>query len=136
MRVIPLIGVLLAVFITPSAAETLTFKCSFGPPVPADIVYVVNSDAKDVAIVGGFGTHKGFVLSYNTDFFYVIEPNAGASVATVLFFKANEIPVGIRTTLGKITEEQYQGMPTSVQLSSDKSRFMAVASSGRCPIQR
>jgi len=44
-------------------------KCSFGGVVPQEIVYVINGEAKDVAIIGGFGTHKGLLLSYTEGFY-------------------------------------------------------------------
>ena len=50
-------------------ADTLTMKCSFGGVVPQEIVYVINGEAKDVAIIGGFGTHKGLLLSYTEGFY-------------------------------------------------------------------
>jgi hypothetical protein len=125
-----------ACFTKPALAETLTFKCSFRGLIPQEIVFVVNGEAKDVAIIGDFGTHKGFVVSYNEGFFYIIEPNAGASVATILYMKADDVPVGVRTTLGRLNESQYAGIPDELKLSSDKLLFMVATAKGRCPVQR
>ena len=50
--------------ITSSAlAETLTMKCSFEGIIPQEIVYVINSSARDVAVIGEFGTHQAVLLN-------------------------------------------------------------------------
>jgi hypothetical protein len=116
--------------------DTVTLKCSFKGIISQDIVYVVNEAAKDVAIIGDFGTHQGFVLTYNKAFFYILEPNNGASVATLLYILPDDTPVGIRTTLGIITPEQFRDIPTEMKLASDKLNFIAAISKGRCPIQK
>jgi hypothetical protein len=117
-------------------ADTVTFKCSFTGGVPQQIVYVVNSVAQDVAVIGDFGTHNAHVLTYTDGFYYVLEPNNGASVATIIYLKAGETPVGVRTTLGLISQDQFQGIPEDLRLSSERLRFIAATAKGQCPIQR
>ncbi len=126
----------LASLASTSFADTLTFKCSFKGLIPQDIVYVINSEAKDVAVIGNFGTHQAFMLSYNEGFFYILEPNAGASAVTILYVHADDTAVGVRTTLGRLTDAQYAGIPDVLKLSGDKLRFMATDAKGRCPVQR
>ena len=131
-----LFGLILACLTTPSVAKTVTFKCSFQGLIPQEIVYVVNSESKDVAIVGDFGTHQGHVINYNEKFFYVLEPNLGASVATILYLYAGDTPVGVRTLLGELTDAQAAQMSDATKLSSEFHHFMAVMGKGRCPVQR
>lgn len=130
------IGVLLA-GANATQADTITFKCSFTGEVPhQQIVYVVNSVAQDVAVIGDFGTHNAHLVTYTDGFYYILEPNNGASVATILYLKADETPVGVRTTLGLISQDQFQGIPKDLRLSSERLRFMAVTGKGECPLQR
>jgi hypothetical protein len=119
-----------------SNADTLVFKCSFEGVISQDITYVIDSETKAVTIVGAFDTHHGLMASYNKGFFFVIEPNAAASVVTVLYFAVGETPVGIRSTLGLVNEQQYQSLPAEVRLATERLRFMAFDNKGRCPIQR
>jgi hypothetical protein len=125
-----------SISLTSSFADSVTFKCSFNGLVPQTLVYVINSEAKNAAVIGDFGTHEAFVLSYNEGFFYIIEPNVGASVATILYLHADETPIGVRITLGRISDDQYAGIPDELKLSSENLRFMTVAGRGRCPVQR
>jgi hypothetical protein len=115
-----------------ASAETLTLKCSFVGLVPQEITYNVNRDTKEVQVIGEFGTHKGMLLNKTEGFFYILEPNLGASVATIIYSMSGETPVGIRSTLGKLNEDQFQGIPGDLKISSEKLRFMAVSVKGRC----
>jgi hypothetical protein len=124
------------VSLTTSFADTVTFKCSFTGLLPETLVYVLDTEAKDAAVIGDFGTHKAFVLSYDQAFFYIIEPNVGASVATILYLQADETPVGVRTILGRISDKQYARIPDELKLSSENLQFVAVTAKGRCPVQR
>jgi len=119
----------------PTFADPLTLKCSFVGPIPQDITYNVNGDSKEVEVIGEFGTHKGLLLSNTEGFFYVLEPSSGASFATMIYLKPGETPVGIRSMLGLLNEEQFQGMPDDVRLSSERLRFMAWSVKGRCQEQ-
>jgi hypothetical protein len=116
-------------------ADTLTLKCSFVGLIPQDITYNVNRDTKEVEVIGKFGTHKGVLLSNTEGFFYVLEPNLGASVATIIYSKQGETPVGIRSMLGLLNEDQFPGIPDDLKLSSETLRFMAMSVKGRCEEQ-
>jgi hypothetical protein len=70
------------------------------------------------------------------DFSTSLSLTVGASVATVLYLHADETPIGVRITLGRISDDQYAGIPDELKLSSENLRFMAVAGRGRCPVQR
>ena len=116
----------------------LSFKCSFLGLIPQEILYVINTESKEVSAIGSFGTHKGVVLNYQDGdgYYYILEPNKGASAATILYFEAGDTPVGIRTTLGLVPQDTYEGIPPEVRLTSDNRRFMGVTAKGRCPVQR
>jgi hypothetical protein len=132
------IAVFFALLTNPAAAQTVSFKCSFGDGQMDDleVLYVVNSAAKEVTVIGGFGTHPAKLLSYTGDFYYVLEPNNGASVSTIIYISAGETPVATRTTLGLISQEQYKGIPESYRLAAGSLRFMAIGLKGKCPVQR
>jgi hypothetical protein len=59
---------------------------------------VINRDTGEATVVGPFGTHKGYLFSSDEGkgFFFVLEPNMGASVSTMIYVKAGETPVGKR----------------------------------------
>jgi hypothetical protein len=99
-------------------------------------LYVVNSTTKDVSVIGDFGTHSAKLLNYTGNFYFVLEPNDGASVSTIIYFARGETPVAVRTTLGMLSQEQYQGIPESYKLTGDALRFMTMSLKGRCPVQR
>lgn len=119
-----------------SIAATLSLKCSFQGLIPQEILYVINAEAKEVSVIGDFGTHKGVLLNYGEGYYYVLEPNKGASVSTILYVQAGDTPVGIRSTLGQLPKETYNGIPETLRLASDKMFFMGVFARGRCPVQR
>ena len=134
MRYARLAAILLALTCLggPTFADPLTLKCSFVGPIPQDITYNVNGDSNEVEVIGEFGTHKGLMLSNTDGFFYVLEPSSGASFATMIYSKPGETPVGIRSMLGLLNEDQFKGMPDDVKLSSERLRFMAWSVKGRC----
>jgi hypothetical protein len=47
---------------------------------------VINRDTGEATVVGPFGTHKGYLFSSDEGkgFFFVLEPNMGASVSTMI----------------------------------------------------
>jgi hypothetical protein len=118
-------------------ADTLqNLKCSFA--LGGEILYVINSNTNDVTVIGGFGTHKAHLVFYNEGegFYFVLEPNRGASVSTIIYFKTGETPVGIRSTLGLIRPDQYQGLSDTLKLAGDHLLYMAIGEKGRCKAQR
>ena len=72
------------------------------------------------------------LLNKTEGFFYILEPNLGASVATIIYSRPGETPVGIRSTLGLLNEDQFQGIRDDLKVSSEKLRFMAISAKGRC----
>src|SRR5216684_116230 len=114
------LAVLIVLLAGPATAETVSFKCSFGDgKMDAEVLYVVNSTTKDVSVIGEFGTHSAKLLNYTGNFYFVLEPNDGASVSTIIYFARGETPVAVRTTLGMLSQEQYQGIPESYKLTGD-----------------
>jgi hypothetical protein len=113
-------------------ADTLTLKCSFVGLVPQEITYIVNRDTKEVEVIGEFGTHKGTLLNKTEGFFYILEPNLGASVATIIYSRPGETPVGIRSTLGLLNDDKFQRILDDLKLSSETLRFMAISAKGHC----
>ena len=132
MRYVCLATIVLALMAPSAFADTLTLKCSFVGGVPQDITYNVNRDTKEVEVIGGFGTHKAMLFGDTEGFFYVLEPNLGASVATIFYLRPSETPVGIRSTLGLLNEDQFKGIRDELKLSSENLRYMAVSGKGRC----
>ena len=134
MRYVRRAAIVLALnWLVPSAfADTLTLNCSFVGAISQDITYNVNRDTKEVEVIGGFGTHKAMLFGDTEVFFYVWEPNLGASVATIFYLGPGETPVGIRSTLGLLNEDQFKGIADDLKLSSENLRYMAVSGRGRC----
>jgi len=129
--------ILITLLANPASAETTSFKCSFADGKMDDqVLYVVNSTTKDVNVIGDFGSHSAKLLSYSGNFYFVLEPNNGASVSTIIHFVASETAVAVRTTLGMLSQEQYNGIPENYKLAGDALRFMTISLKGRCPIQR
>jgi hypothetical protein len=121
----------------PTSAETISFKCSLSDgKMDAQVLYVINSATNDVSVIGDFGTHSAKLLNYAGDFYFVLEPNIGASVSTVIYSKAGETPVAVRTTLGMLPADKYKDIPDDYKLAGDALKFMAISLKGRCPVQR
>ena len=112
-----------------------TLKCSFVGPLGQEIVYVINDAPRELTVIGDFGTHTAKLLNYEADSYYVLEPNRGASVATIIFVKAGETPAAIRSTLGKLSSDQYKGIPDEFKLPGDNLRFLTASMRGRCLVQ-
>jgi hypothetical protein len=74
------------------------------------------------------------LLNDTEGFFYVLEPNLGASVATIIYSRPGETPVGIRSTLGLLNDDKFQHIPDDLKLSSEKLRFVAISVKGRCQV--
>jgi hypothetical protein len=102
-------------------ADTVSLKCSFVGLWKQEVLYVINSVTQEVTVVGDFGTHKAKLLTYDEGegFYFILEPNRGASVSTLIYIKAGETPVGIRSTLGLLRPNQYQGIPDGLKLAAD-----------------
>lgn len=121
----------------PASAETLSFKCSLSDgKLHDEVLYVINSTTQEVSVISDFGTHPAKLLSYVGNFYFVLEPNIGASVSTVIYTKAGETPVAVRTTLGVVPSDKYEDIPDDYKLAGETLRFMAISLKGRCPVQR
>ena len=123
--------------INPAAAGTLTLKCSFDGAFSQEVVYVINDTVREVTVIGDFGSHAAKLVNFpDNNFYYILEPDKGASVSTLIYAQAGETPVGIRSTMGLLTPDKYQGIPDSFKLQGDNLLFMALSLKGRCPVQR
>jgi hypothetical protein len=126
----------LTCLVHPAFGDTVSLKCSFVGLFPQDLVYNVNPDTKVVEVIGQFGSHEAVLFSQGSEgYYFIIEPNVRASVATIIYLRSGETPVGIRSTLGLVREDQFQGIPDELKLSSERFRFMAASAKGPCQQQ-
>ena len=95
----------------PALADTFSLKCSFVGLIPQEVTYNVNSHTKEVEVTGKFGTHQGLLFGDTDGYLYILEPNLGASSATIIYKKAGETAVEVRVTLGLVSEDQFKGIP-------------------------